>query len=642
MTAYYAHRDFDLPGYREATEFYRRRNDEFDGPDPLRRGLAYMGALYDCWEEYGGGTPQVAAALYYYMQWLKALNPKEALKACLALVEAERGFVSVASDDMQGTMENLALAICAKRQDSRLDIALAAEVATRFAIALSRYFNRSAGKAELNFGHCLFELRQYRLAAYWLEVGLVRIQNQPKRVANALRTRAYALYRAGDIDASEKAYRQALITLRDSPDPTVARELAVALYQYSIVLEELEKMDLAAAAIIECDTLEVEKALFDDSPKERETTERRRADLEPFRQSSTSIYDQALMGEKLFDDTKDSLGEYHKALALKDFDEALRLARDRGPLWHLNARVARLEVDFATNRLESLMDKFFDLLGDASYSAMKQPSPQDLSLSSEPVTLDSGRTPIDDHSLLCTAINVRALLLATLPGRPNMELADATCRLTELCIPPGASEIPLFVQAGSEIFPLPPRQSSELETQLARIRHRGMTYFKDQPMQRVRCTAEIWNNSTALSELKVRDRTIFIELQDFPSDLLAAELAYLEDFPNLVGLILFGNSLCDADLKDIDFEDFRELMVLELSENSLQTLPPSLAKHPSLEWLSLRWNSELVLDLDELSLPNLRYLDLRECNILEHEFQALKTLLPECSILWSNVALRSR
>lgn len=117
----YTHQEYSSPGYPEATKIYTRRLEESRAPEKVPRSLAYLGTIQECWNYYGAGTPQLAAAYFYYFQWLKGSAPRAAVEASLGLLKAERGFVAIDSADMRGTMLNIAVAILDNQDDPAMN-----------------------------------------------------------------------------------------------------------------------------------------------------------------------------------------------------------------------------------------------------------------------------------------------------------------------------------------------------------------------------------------------------------------------------------------------------------------------------------------------------------------------------------------
>ena len=137
----------------------------------------------------------------------------------------------------------------------------------------------------------------------------------------------------------------------------------------------------------------------------------------------------------------------------------------------------------------------------------------------------------------------------------------------------------------------------------------------------------------ALGDLEIGDRTVIIGLQDLPFEFLREDMAQLDRFPNTIALYLFGNDLTVQTLSSIDFASLKNLQLLDLAENYLQSLPESIARHPTLERLSLNHNPGISIDVDALALPNLRYLDLRNCNMPAEAVQEIRAKLPKAKVL---------
>ncbi len=523
----YTHQEYSSPGYPEATKIYTRRLEESRAPEKVARSLAYLGTIQECWDYYGVGTPQLAAAFYYYFQWLKGSTPRAAIEASLGLLVAERGFVAIDSADMRGTMLNIAVAILDNQDDPAMNDGLFMEVASRFAIALSKLQGDTSALAELNLGHGLYQMGEFQRAAYWLEVGLSRLQNNPPRKEN-----------------SEQILAQA-----------------------------------------------------------KENT-----------------------------DALSELSEYWQALIDGEFREAARLGRQEGPLWELCANVAELESRFDANRMSSLLDQFLSLLAEEhSLKAMERPGPE-LEVVNEPGEVDTSEPALADHVLLNTALSVRDDLTSALISRADAELADA---LVELCeaIDSLGGNLYIPISATIEALPLSDETRERLQIQLSRIRSRASKVFEDDTMKRTNLTAQVNPMAQSLGDLEIGDRTVIIGLQDLPFEFLREDMAQLDRFPNTIALYLFGNGLSVQQLSAIDFAALKNLQLLDLAENFLDTLPESVATHPRLERLSLSKNPGIFIDVDALSLPNLRYLDLRNCEMSVEAVQEIRAKLPKAKVL---------
>lgn len=616
---YYEHQEHSSPEYRDATEAYRSSLVDLSGPEPVRRGVAYLAAIDVCRKRHGDSSAQVAAAFYYFSKWLSPVAPRRAVEATLALLDVERETVGAASTDMQGTMQNLALASFALRSDPRLDVVLAGEVASRFAIALSRAFEVSSGEAELNLGHCLYEAGEHLRAAAWLEVGIERTHDDPKRVCNALRTRAFALYKGGEYEASDLAYQRALPILRSASHPGAAVELAIALYQLSFLLEAMGEMSAAAEAVVACERVEYENDLFRDNPRERELTQKRRVKLEQFRHLPDPD-----------DEIEPDDGEPDDAVPDESRPD-VAWAREEGGLWTLNCQVAKLEVEFDAGRLNALLDDFLGILRDCSFTAMQPPSDDVLTLAPELERMTIPEPRLDDELLLATAVHVRDFLLRKLPGRPDRELADAVAHLEALLQPLMLPWVPF--PSSFELPRLDVRASEAIELQLRRIRRRAAITFEREPYLRTHCTAEAWISGRALADVHVGDRTAVVELRDHPVGVLD-ELQHLLDFPNTIALSLFGDELTEGELLAFDFAALENLRYLDLAQNQLEALPRSIATHPSIEWLCLRANPFLEIGPDEIAMPNLRSLDLRGCRVSSEVVAELRSRMPGLEV-WS-------
>ena len=614
MSTHVQHRVFELPGYPEASREYQRALESLSGPEPLRRALAYHLAVRTCWERYGAGTPELAAALYYYHQWLKPLDPKRAVDVALALVEAEKGFAGTVSGDMHGTMVNLALAFFAEKYAPRVDTAVAGEIASRFAIALQRHLGVSAGQAELNMGHAYFELRRAPLAAAWLEVGLKRTAN-PKRRANALRVRPRALFLAGAHEESWRAYQKALPVLRHGVPSGSEAELAIALYEYSLLLEARGEMEEAAAAILECENVEQRFDLFRDQPRTRQLTARRLEELASF-QSGRSLTEFLQEHEPVEEvDSRELLPPYWRELAMGDLEGAMQLAKAQGPLHVLGCEVARLEADFDAGKMEELLDRFFAHLAEASVRPLCKP----VVVPPQVVVNDGGL--VNDEWLLPTAVQILAHLRHTLQARPDEELLQAYTKLDEVVTSLTLSE-----------EPLPPSALDTLLASLHRIRQRARQVYADEPHLRTRYTADVWLADGSLQDVDIGHRSAVVSLQDLPLDIVQEELFHLDLIPGVTALYLFGDGLSDEALEKVDFADLDRLEVLDLSGNQLSELPIELTTHPTLQWLSVAANPSLELDLRSIDLPQLRYLDLHGTAVSSEVVQGLRQRYPQAQI----------
>ncbi len=143
-------------------------------------------------------------------------------------------------------------------------------------------------------------------------------------------------------------------------------------------------------------------------------------------------------------------------------------------------------------------------------------------------------------------------------------------------------------------------------------------------------------NQFDLYEHPLRSKIEFMGLQDYPlREFMKVDTSLIRihhHSPHLKVLYLFGSEVDYALVDTMKLEQCYYLQALELSENSIDSLPVSFNQNNRLRYLSLRRNNLERLPEGYEKWNSLEYLDLSQNVFLEVEQKRIKEALPNAII----------